>query len=254
MELRDLFVTPLYMILIYVVAYGIRPWVTDEVNRVYFFPALTLKLIGAIALGVIYQFYYHGGDTFMYHTYGSRYVWSAFLDSPIIGLKLFFANGINQEGIYKYSSQIYFFRDPQSYAIVRLATAFDLFTYSTYSATALLFAALSFTGMWMFFLTFYRQYPHLHRGLALAAFFIPSVFFWGSGILKDSVTLGFLGIATYYLYKIFFERRIRIFNVIILLISLFVIFSVKKFMLQAYLPAAIVWIFPKMSAISARSS
>ncbi len=245
MDLRDLIVTPIVLILIYVVAYFIRPRITDEVTRGYFLPALTVKLIGAIALGLVYQFYYNGGDTYMYHTYGSRVVWQAFLDSPSTGLKLLFPDGVNQEGIYKYASHIYFFRDPPSFTIVRIASVFDLITFSTYSATALLFAVLSFTGMWMFFLTFYKQYPHLHRGLSLASFFIPSVFFWGSGILKDSITLACLGIATYQIYAIFFERKITITNFLILFFSLYGIFSVKIFILQAYLPAAIVWIFAR---------
>ncbi|MEO7989456.1 MAG: hypothetical protein ABI663_07945 [Chryseolinea sp.] len=245
MELRDLIVTPLVLIFIYVVAYFLRARITDDITRSYFLPALTVKLIGAIALGLVYQFYYNGGDTYIYHTYGSRVVWQAFLDSPADGIKLLFSDGINQNGIYKYTSKIYFFHDPPSYAIVRVATIFDLITFSTYSATALLFAVLSFVGMWMFFLTFYKQYPHLHKGLALASFFIPSVFFWGSGILKDSVTLACLGIATYQIYRIFFERRISFLNFLILLIALYGIFSVKKFVLQAYLPAAIVWIFAR---------
>ncbi len=245
MELRDLIVTPLLFILIYVLAYFVRPKVTDAVTRVYYFPALTVKLFGAIALGVLYQFYYSGGDTFIYHTYGSRIVWQAFIESPLAGFRLLFSDGASQVGIYEYASKIYFFNDPPSYAIVQLASIFDLITFSSYSATALLFAVFSFAGMWMFFLTFYKQYPHLHRSLALAAFFVPSVFFWGSGVLKDSVTLAFLGIATYQFYKIFFEQKITFVNFLILLLALYGIFSIKKFMLQAFLPAAIVWIFAK---------
>jgi hypothetical protein len=245
MEQKDLIVTPLLLILIYCVAYFLRPFVTDSLTRRYFFPALTVKLIGAIALGVVYQFYYGGGDTFSFHTHGSRHIWQAFMDSPGAGMKLFFSDRVNQTGIYKYSSQIYFFRDSQSYMIVRIAALFDLITFSTYSATALLFALLSFTGMWMFFLTFYKQYTHLHFRLAIAALFIPSVFFWGSGILKDSITLACIGIATYQFYRIFFERKVSFTTVVMLLISLYLIFSIRKFVLQAYLPAVIVWIFAR---------
>ena len=245
MELRDFIVTPIVVMLIYMVAYFVRLRVTDSVTRVYFLPALTVKLFGAIAIGLVYQFYYSGGDTYMYHTFGSRVVWKAFLESPVTGIKLIFSDGVNQEGIYKYASQIYFFRDPASYAIIRIASIFDLITFSTYSATAMLFASLSFMGMWMFFLTFYKQYPHLHRQLAVASFFIPSVFFWGSGILKDSITLACLGIATYQIYLIFFERRVGFFSLLLLFIALYGIFVIKIFMLQAYIPAAIVWIFAR---------
>ena len=77
MEARDLIVTPILLIVIAVLAYIIRPRVTDSVTRVYFFPALAVKIVGALAVGFIYQFYYDGGDTFNYHTHGSRHVWEA---------------------------------------------------------------------------------------------------------------------------------------------------------------------------------
>ncbi len=242
MELRDLLVTPIFLILVYGVAYFVRPYVSDETNRVYFFPALTAKIIGALALGAVYQFYYGSGDTFMYHTYGSRLVWDAFVESPLDGIKLLFASSKNPGDVYHYASQIYLFRDPNSYAVIRISALFDLITFSTYSATACLFAVFSFIGSWQFYLTFYKQFPSLHGRLAIAAFFIPSVFFWGSGILKDSITLGCLGIATYQIYTIFIERKVRWYNLIQLLASLFLIFSIRKFILQAYLPAVIVWV------------
>lgn len=242
MELRDLLVTPVFLFVIYAVAYMIRPLVSDDVNQRYFFPALTFKIVGAIALGLVYQFYYGSGDTFMYHTYGSRLVWNAFMDSPWDGLKLLFADTKNPGDVYQYASQIYLFRDANSYTMIRMAAFFDLFTFSTYSSTACLFAVFSFFGSWQFYLTFYKQFPHLHGRLAVAAFFIPSVFFWGSGVLKDSVTLACLGIATHQIYIIFIERKTRWFNVVVLLFSLFLIYSIRKFILQAYLPSVILWI------------
>lgn len=242
MDYRDLLVTPAFLIIVYCAAYVVRPLVCDETNRIYFFPALTAKILGALALGVVYQFYYGGGDTFMYHTYGSRLVWNALMDAPADGIKLFFASKENPGDVYHYASQIYLFRDPNSYAVIRIASFFDLFTFSTYSATACLFAVFSFMGSWQFFLTFYKQFPHLHGRLAIAAFFIPSVFFWGSGILKDSITLGCMGIATFQIYVIFIRGKSRWYNVLQLLVSLFIIFSIRKFILQAYLPAVILWI------------
>jgi len=245
MELKDFIVTPLLLIVVYTIAYLIRPWVTDSITRVYFFPAITIKIIGAIAIGLLYQFYYVGGDTFMFHTHGSRIIWNAFIDSPLVGLKLLFTDRASHEGIYAYSSKIEFFRDSQSYNVIRISTLFDLLTFSTYSATAVLFSVFSFAGMWMFFLTFYKQYPNLHRSLAIATLFIPSVAIWGSGIFKDTLTLGCLGIATYYIHVIFFERKIKAISIILLLFSLYIIFSIKIFILQAFIPAAFVWVIAR---------
>lgn len=243
MELRDLIATPFVILLVYGIAYAIRSRVTDDINRVYFIPALTVKIIGALAVGFIYQFYYDGGDTFNYHTYGSRLIWDAFMDSPAKGIKLIFNNGTDYTNVYPYASKIIFFTDPSSYMVVKIAAILDLFTFSSYAATAILFAVFSFIGMWMFFLTFYEQYPRLHRWLAIASFFIPSVFFWGSGLLKDTITLGALGIATYQLQKVFIVGRRSFFNWLLLGLSLYLLYSIKVYILLTFLPAAILWIF-----------
>jgi hypothetical protein len=243
MDSRDLVVTPTIIIIIYSVAYLIRGRVTDDINRVYFFPALTVKIIGALAVGIIYQFYYGGGDTFNYHTHGSRHVWDALMDSPVKWIKLVFGNNSDETGIYRYSSRIIFFKDPSSYAVVRVASIFDVLTFSTYSATAVLFAVFSFIGMWMLFLTFYKSYPDLHRLLAAAIFFIPSVFFWGSGLLKDTLTLGCLGMATYAIHRVLVRHEFRVGLILLLLVALLGLYKVKIYILLVYLPAAIVWVF-----------
>src|SRR5689334_10056110 len=149
-------------------AYIVRPYVTDNINYRYFMPALTVRILGALALGFIYQFYYNGGDTYNFHSWGSRHVWEAFMDSPDKGIKLFFSDGSDLVGIYEYAYKIPMLKDRNSYNVIRIASFFDLFTFSTYSATAIWFSVLSFVGGWLLFVTFYRSHPDLHREIALA--------------------------------------------------------------------------------------
>jgi hypothetical protein len=242
MELRDFIVTPIVIFLVFLGAYLIRPRVTDSTTLKYFFPALAVKIIGALAVGFIYQFYYSGGDTYNFHTHGSRHIWEAFMDSPEKGLGLLFSG--SEHGLYyEYSSKIPFFTDPASFFIIRLSAVFDLLTFSSYSATAVCFSVVSFVGMWMFFLTFYRKYPKLHGQLALAAFFIPSVFFWGSGLLKDTLMMGCLGVLTFEIDRLFLQKKVSIVHLLLLVLSVWCIFSVKKFILQAFIPAALMWVY-----------
>ena len=245
MELRDLIVTPLVVMMVYAVAYVIRPYATDKKTQRYFIPALTLKMIGAVFLGVLYQFYYNGGDTFYYHTYGSRVMWDAFMNDFFVGLNLFFSNDEFIPGAYKYIKLMSLYQDAPSFAVIRIATVLDLFTYSTYSATAILFSLISFSGSWAMFVTFYRRYRQLHFQIAIGTLFIPSVVFWGSGILKDTIVLAALGYSVYCIDRIFILHRVTIFNTALLLISLFLIYSIKKFILQAFIPSAILWIYFK---------
>jgi hypothetical protein len=246
MEFRDFIVTPILLMFCFVASVLIKGRISDPQLRKYFLPALWLKIGGALALGFIYQFYYRGGDTFNYHTSGSRIIWEAFTEDFSKGFRLL----INETGqsswdLYSYTSRIIFYYDAKSFFVVRLAAIFDLLTFSTYTATAIFFAIFSFLGSWAFFITFYREFPHLHKWLALTILFIPSVLFWGSGILKDTITLGALGLLTYSIHQLAIKSDWNLKNILILLISFYLIFSVKKYILMCFLPAAFFWVYAK---------
>lgn len=243
MELRDIVVTPLFIIGIFIIAYLVKGKVTDDVTARYYFPALIVKVLGALAVGFIYQFYYDGGDTYDYHTSGSRIVWEAIIDNPTEGVKLLINNVKEDPSLFKYGKRILFFRDPQSYFVVRISAFFDLFTFSTYSATAVLFSILAFSGAWALFLTFYRLYPNFHKWIAFSCLFIPSVSFWGSGIFKDTITMAGVCWLTYSFSRIAFEKKNIVLNIVIFLFSAWIIFSIKKYILLTFLPAIILWFF-----------
>ncbi len=243
MEVKDLLITPVLLTIVFAMAFYFRSRLSDPVISKYFIPGLSLKIFGAIALGLIYQFYYGGGDTFTYFNLGSRYIWEAFLDNPALAVKLILAGKEYSPDTFQYASRIYTYGDSASYFIVRIAGIFDILTLHTYSATAVLFAVVSFSGMWALFLVFYRQFPQYHFYFALAIFFIPSLFFWGSGILKDSITLAAVGWVTYGIYQVFFLKKGVILNTIILLLAIYVLAVVKIYILLCLLPAALFWIF-----------
>jgi hypothetical protein len=247
-DLRDLIVTPLFILLILGAAYFIRPYVCNAFNYRFFLPALGVKIFSAIALGLLYQFYYNGGDTFNYHTHGSRVIWEIFTKNPLDGLSLIFLpqSWLSDSLQYTPLHRIIFFTDPASYFVVRVAAFIDLFTFSTYSATAVVFAVLCFAGSWMMFLAFARVYPHLLNWLALVIFFIPSVFFWGSGLLKDTLVMGALGASLYLIQSLLIMHRRRgLGSVLLLALCLVIIFMTKKYVLLCFAPAALLLIYMK---------
>jgi hypothetical protein len=250
MEIKDLFITPVFLVLVYVLAFVVRPLVTEKDNKKYFILGFSLKVLGALSVGIIYQFYYGGGDTFTYFNLGSKYIWEAFRDDPVLGVKLIFAGEDYVGDTFKYASKIYTYGDASSYFVVRVAGVLDILTFHTYSATAVLFATISFSGLWALYHVFFRMFPKLHFQLAIAIFFIPSVFFWGSGILKDTITMGALGWATHGIYYLFIVRRHIVMSGLILVASLFTIYTIKIYILLCFLPAAILWVaYLKMARV-----
>ena len=88
MGIQDLVITPIYIVIFTLVAYCIRPYVTNRQTRKYFLPALWIRFVGAIALGLIYQFYYgFGGDTMNFYRQAGI-VYEALTTDYQIGLKL----------------------------------------------------------------------------------------------------------------------------------------------------------------------
>ncbi|MDH5608378.1 MAG: hypothetical protein OEY56_02780, partial [Cyclobacteriaceae bacterium] len=246
MEVKDIFIAPIYIILLSLLAYLARPMVTNAKTRKYFLPGLWAKMLGAVAVGMIYQFYYDGGDTFNYFTNGSRWIWEAFLADPVSGFKLLMESGGSRHmDTFAYSQHIWYYRDPNSYFVVRLTAFFDLFTFHTYAATALLFASFSFSGMWAFFMALVNRYPAHVKWIAVAVLFIPSTLFWGSGIMKDTLTLGALGWLTFGMIKIIEEKKRTFFYWIVVTLSIGLIYEIKPYILICYLPLIFVWLYWK---------
>ncbi len=211
---------------------------TDGATRIYFMPALTLKLVGAVALGLIYEFYYgYGGDTFNYYFKPGIIVANSFWDSPITWLQLILSSGEINPATYLWSSRIFTYGDVPTFFVAKLVGFFGLFTFQSYYAIAMCFAVLSFTGVWALFLSFHKLYPSLHKNFALACLFIPSLWFWGSGILKDPITFSAFGWLTFGAFSIIFHNRVSVWTILICLIATYVLFVVKIYILLCFLAA-----------------
>lgn len=242
MELKDLYITPLYLAIIYGIAYGMRDSVTNVYTRRYFIPALTVKIVGAIALGILYNTLY-GGDTNAYYS-EAGIVYRAFGDSFSAGWELVTTRGEVTPNISKYVAQLKWFGSGSNeYAVIRFGAVFALLCFHTYTVMAVFFAVLSFTGMWVMYITFAKIRPQAYKELAIAVFFLPSVFFWGSGLLKDSLCIGALGWLFYAFYRGAIERRNIVRCGIVGTLAAWVILSMKVYILLAFMPPAMLWVF-----------
>lgn len=247
MDISDLFITPFYIILVYLVAYWIRPKVTNEITRRYFIPGLTLKIFGGLAFGLIYQFYYKGGDTFEYFRH-VKILLGILNEYPFAGIKLLMERGGEYNpSTFNYASRLYWYTAPTEYFVIRVATFLGIFTLGSYASITVFFAALSFTGIWAMYITFLKLYPGLHKQFAIATLFFPSLFFWGSGLMKDPICIGALGWLFWGFYKAFIEKRGIILSLLIVILAAYVIKITKSYILLSFLPPALFWIFNENS-------
>ena len=246
MQLRDLIVTPLFILVVYALAFIIRPRVTNIYTKPYFIPALTLKIIGAIGVCVIYQFYYGYGDTLFYY-YQTTIIYEAFGNSFATGLKLLHVPKEFDPDTGPYIARMRFYGTGAEYLVCRVAAIIGLLCGNTFSAMAVGMSFLSFGGLWAMYTTFIKVRPHTYKLLAVGIFYFPSLFFWGSGVLKDTLCIGALGWLLYAFYKGAIQKRAIVSCLVIGLIAAQALFILKVYILLCFLPAALFWVFNENS-------
>jgi hypothetical protein len=215
----------------------------------YYLGGLMAKLLGGIMVVLVYNLYYSGGDTNYY-----------FFDSVTM-TNLLFKNIVhfgdvvfNGWAYYKFNyldsntGTFVYYRSPESFFIPRIIWPFTLLGLQAMVPTVIILALVSFGGVWRMFQIFIREFPELERPLAFTFFFLPSVFFWGSGILKDAVTFSALGYFFYSFYYVFIVPEKVLKNIIIIIIASWVIISVKPYIFVGVMPGALMWIVRKFTS------
>ena len=89
LSILDFALLPFYLGIIYLIAYRIRKRNLSNRNplKKYYIPALSVKIFGALFIGLIYGYYYGGGDTYYYFNQ-AQVLNSAFDESPFKWINL----------------------------------------------------------------------------------------------------------------------------------------------------------------------
>src|SRR4030095_7331386 len=88
---------------------------------------------------------------------------------------------------------------------------------------------------------FTREYPDLKRSVFLIFLLLPSVLFWGSGLLKDSLVFFAMGLSLMYFDLILYEKHKKTERIIILVMSLFLLMITKFQVFLLTVPLLVAW-------------
>lgn len=244
MSLLDAVVSFCWLVLLYMLLLIVREWrYKDQTCAKYLLPAFSFKILGVLFFDAIYVFYYHGGDTLDYYRY-SLALYKAIHYEPLLGLKVLFSEANQFEPLTDHITRQlegYYF-ETNTFTVVKISTILNFFTFGQFWATSLLFAALGFIGLWSMFRVFNQLYPHLERQMAWVTLFIPSVAFWGSGIMKDTISMSALGVLLYLLYKAVILRRNIVFSILLLPFVFSAVWNTKPYVIMAFAPAFLLWV------------
>lgn len=219
------------------------------INPIYFGLAFLLKILFGFLIVVIYTKVYPDrstADIFKYYD-DAKVIYEAFENSPGDYIKM--VSGIGNDSPHfdslYYSKMNHWYRHydfgtyNDNHTIIRFNAIAMLITGGSYYGNLVIMNFISFIGLWFIFATLVPYFPKKSSLIFAAVFLIPSVLFWGSGILKESLVLFTTGLFLYVFIRLVVHKTQKILNLIILIICTGLFYLNKSYLLFFLLPCLI---------------
>lgn len=200
-----------------------------------------LKILFGIFLTLIYTYYYTDRSTSDIYKYfdDSKIMFDALKTNLTDFLKMLFGLDFNKEYFDKnyYTHMNFWYRKYESnmfsdsHIIIRFNAFVRLFSMGNIYVHNVFINFISLLGLTALFKFFKPFFTAKTRVLFYAIFLIPSVLFWGSGLLKESFILFGLGFLLLSLQQLFIH--FKWYYLIIILLSFIILLYTKYYVLAA---------------------
>lgn len=240
MGLTDILLFFLYVFLFHLFFTWRRRKLKDPFLKKYHLLGFWFKIFATIA-STIFNYYISVGDsTLLYYAEGLN-IYRMIIHNTD-NIKWLLLPGSDFDYTLAHDSwNVGYFPNAANFFIIKLVAIFSFLGFGRYSVVQLFFSMVAFSGIWKLYQFFYKLVPNLHKQFAIALLFFPTLIFWSSGVLKDSICIGMLGWLTYSLYSAYKLKHHIVRNIIIAIFSGYALLIVKPYILFAYLPFLILY-------------
>lgn len=208
----------------------------------YFKYGLIAKFLGALGFAVYHQYIYKGGDTLLYFDTGIKIADFAFEDFGRFLTTLVSDPIANPTLQFDTLDSVVF--GEANFLVVKFTAVLAFISFKAYIPILFMFCSLSYIGIWYAYSSVCKMYEHLTKECAYAFLFIPSVILWGSGLGKDSLTLGGTCLIFGALLRLFLiPKQKKIANILYLTIGFFVVVTIKPYIVYSFLLSFAIGIF-----------
>ena len=238
----------LYSALFIFIILKINFFQSELISRKFIVLVFILKIIAGTALWFVYTHLYtdrFSADIFKYFDDG-KIMYNTLFSKPLDYFKMLF-------GFPDSSLQHYYDDDMRNWTrsfnhnlynenrtLIRFNAFVDIFSFGNYHVHTVFICFLSLTGLMGIFKTFSSFLTNKKKELFLAVFLLPSILFWGSGVLKEGLILFSFGMSIYYFHKLMNEK-ISGKRLVLLFLFLFLLAITKIYILLIILPAFIAY-------------
>jgi hypothetical protein len=203
-----------------------------------FWAALLVKCLAGICLGAVYASYYSTGDTFQYFANGKLL---AQLATENLRQYLQFLIDHEQSAILSKLS----YEDARALFFLKFVSVLNIMTGNNYWVISLYLSAISFLGAWTFVKSVYTYMPNAAWPAIVAFLFMPSVVFWSSGLIKESIACGSLFYLSSLFIQAWFDQRIPVWKSLLAVFSLWLLWALKYYYAAVFIPVTFTFLLYK---------
>lgn len=194
--------------------------------------ALTLRVFSALALGYLYLHHWGGGDTWAFHDNATKIyrIWQ----EDKMAFYTFLTQNILDESIS--SMEIAYLNEPRAMLFSKILACCMLIIGPSYFANAILFAVISFGCAFYYYQIFSHYFPKIRSACITSILLLPSLLFWASGILKESLTMAAMFLLLAIFVDYYYRQKAYKWQWALLFISFICIASLKYYHAMLFFP------------------
>ena len=244
----------LYSVLFILLIFKWKFFSVDSLSKSFFVFVFILKIASGLALWWIYTYYYTDRSTADIYKYfdDSKIIFGSLKNSVTDFFNLILGTGDDAHLKQYYVKMNYWYREFEGSTInedrtmIRANAILTFFSFGQFNVHTVFFSFLSLIGLTAIYKTFSKYLTEKKTAFAILLFLFPSLLFWGSGVLKESLVLFAMGILVYTFSKML-DRTSFIKNLTAFLIFTFLLLIIKAYMLLILIPGLFIWLILKLT-------
>lgn len=234
----DWILSATYIVLFFTIMWFYAFFRYDDQTAKTFIKLFLIRLGGGILFALIFVYYYKVvGDTFQYWQ-GGMIMGELFYSDPVAYFTLMFSDaGQIPPDYMQHVQYIGYSNTAEEWFMTKIVAVFALIGFKSFLVYNIFFGVIAFVGAWQL-IKFVREFlPEINKPAFYILTVVPGVLIWSSGLIKDTLTLSCFSFFLLYYCKIIFKNERKISYFIILIVSGYLMFRVKPYVLICEIPS-----------------
>ncbi len=240
-----------YFVLFLVVIQRFAFFTIDGFSKTYIALIFGLKVLFGVVLIEIYSHFYTvrtTADAFKYYD-DAKVIYQALFTNPWDYFRITFGIHSDAADLFPYYQKMnnWFLADNYTFyndsrSVIRFNALVFPFAFGRYVVHMIFMCFLSLCGLVALFKAFQVPFKKKLYSLAFAVFLVPSVLFWGSGVLKEGLILFTSGFLIFYFFRLL-SSKFSIKNAFLFCLFFGLMIAVKVHILLSLIPGFIILVW-----------